>query len=86
MPRKLIVISGKKLIGLLKKIGYKILRQKGSHIRIGKETCKGFHKITIPAHKIIAKGTINDILSDIAFWNDLSKDELINQLKYLKQQ
>lgn len=84
MPHKLFTISGKKLIGLLKKIGYKIIRQKGSHIRIGKKTHKGFHKITIPEHKTIAKGTINDILSDIVFWNDLSKAELINQLKGLK--
>ena len=44
MP-KLPVISGEKLISLLTNIGYVIVRQHGSHIRLEKLTEAGTHKI-----------------------------------------
>lgn len=81
MSPKFFVVSGKKLIHLLRKLGYKIIRQKGSHVRIAAKTPKGFHKITIPNHKTMAAGTLNDIISNVAFWNNLSKEELINKLQ-----
>jgi len=37
--------------------------------------------ITIPLHKELAKGTLNDILSKIAIWNNISREELIESLK-----
>ena len=40
----------------------------------------GEHKITVPDHKEIAKGTLNDILSKVSLWNGISKDELIQML------
>ncbi|MCL0103498.1 type II toxin-antitoxin system HicA family toxin [Dehalococcoidia bacterium] len=79
MP-KLPVISGDKLIKLLTKLGYEVVRQRGSHIRLKKTTKMGEHNITVPKHREIAKGTLNDILSKVSLWNNISKDELIKML------
>jgi len=80
MPKKLPVISGKKLVSFLNSLNYKIVRQRGSHVRLEKLTEAGTHKITIPSHDPIAKGTLNDILTKVAIWNQISKDALIEKL------
>lgn len=79
--QKLPVVSGKALIKLLFEIGYVVTRQKGSHVRLVKETSTGKHKITVPMHKEISKGTLNDILSKVSLWNGISREELIDKLK-----
>ena len=79
MP-KLPVTSGDKVVKLLTKLGYEIVRQRGSHIRLRKKTEMGEHNITMPKHREIAKGTLNDILSKISLWNNISKEELIKML------
>jgi predicted RNA binding protein YcfA (HicA-like mRNA interferase family) len=79
------VVSGKKLIKILTKLGYEIIRQKGSHIRLRKITKIGEHKITIPNHPELATGTLNDILSKVGLWNSVSKEDLISQLKKKKK-
>lgn len=73
-------VSGNDLIRLLKELGYEVVRQKGSHIRLRKVTTAGEHKITVPNHKEISKGTLNDILTDVSLWNGITKDELIKRL------
>jgi predicted RNA binding protein YcfA (HicA-like mRNA interferase family) len=80
MPRKLPVISGKKLVSLLTAMGYQNVRQRGSHVRLEKSTPAGTHKITIPNHNPVAKGTLNDILAKVSVWNQISKEELIDKL------
>ena len=81
MSKKLPVISGKKLISFLVSLDYEIIRQRGSHVRLEKLTKADTHKITIPNHDPIAKGTLNDILTKVAIWNQISKDALIEKLK-----
>ena len=80
MSKKLPVVSGKQLLSLLRNLSYTVVRQRGSHVRLEKLTEAGVHKITIPYHDTIAKGTLNDILNKIAVWNQLSKDKLIELL------
>ena len=46
-----------------------------------KKTPVGDHKITIPLHDEIAKGTLNDILSSVSLWNGIPKEELKKNLK-----
>jgi predicted RNA binding protein YcfA (HicA-like mRNA interferase family) len=60
MPR-LPQASGRDLIRLLHSLGYETIRQKGSHVRLRKATTVGEHNLTVPDHKILAKGTLNDI-------------------------
>jgi len=81
--RKLPVASGEQLIKLLGRLGYEIIRQKGSHVRLGKSTAAGDHRITVPLHDELAKGTLNDILADLSIWNGISKDSLIEMLEGL---
>ena len=80
MP-KLPIVSGNKLLKLLKKLGYDMIRQKGSHVRLRKVTGAGEHNITIPVHDEIAKGTLNDVLSKVSVWNNIPKNKLIDELK-----
>jgi len=79
--RKLPAVSGEKLIKVLSRLGYEIIRQRGSHVRLRKSTAAGDHNITVPLHDELAKGTINDILSEVSIRNSVSKDALIEMLQ-----
>jgi predicted RNA binding protein YcfA (HicA-like mRNA interferase family) len=76
LPRE---ISGLELAKLLKKYGYEITRQSGSHIRLT-TTIKGEHHITIPAHKNLKVGTLSGILNDVATHFKIDKGSLIKEL------
>lgn len=80
MP-KLPQVSGHELIRLLQHLGYQVIRQRGSHVQLEKVTPAGEHSITVPMHKVLAKGTLNDILNRVSLWNNISKKELIDRLK-----
>lgn len=80
MSPKLPQISGQDLVRALQKLGYEVIRQKGSHIRLRKTTNVGEHSITVPEHKTVAKGTLNDIITKVSLWNNISKEELIKLL------
>lgn len=80
MPR-LPQVSGRALIRLLHSLGYETMRQRGSHVRLSKFTPVGEHNITVPDHKTIAKGTLNDILTRVSLWNGISKEELVDRLR-----
>ncbi len=75
------VVSEKDLIKVFFKLGYHLVRQRGSHAQLKCITPAGDHTITIPMHDEIAPGTLNDILSKVAIWKGISKDELIRMLK-----
>lgn len=64
--------SGKELIAALQKIGFEVVRQKGSHVRMKHEDNR---IVSIPVHasKAIGKGLLLKILRDA----DISKEELI---------
>ena len=80
MP-KLPQVSGSDVVGLLQSLGYRVVRQRGSHIRLRKATPLGEHAITVPAHKVLAKGTLNDILNRISLWNNIPKESLLRRLR-----
>jgi len=73
MP-KLPVISGQKTIKKLEKIGYSVVRQKGSHIRLRNSNNLNCKPITVPVHKIIKLGLLRQIIKDA----DLSVEEFID--------
>lgn len=80
MP-KLPQVSGSQVIKLLESLGYTRIRQRGSHVALRKATPLGEHNITVPTHKVVAKGTLNDILTKISLWNNAPKEDLIKQLR-----
>lgn len=55
---KLPVISGEEMIKILKKAGFQVVRQKGSHVSLQ----KGEYKTVVPLHYELAKGTLVGIL------------------------
>lgn len=59
---KLPRISGKELIKILCKNSFVVVRQKGSHIRLEKNTPEGTIKITVPVHSELKKGTLHQII------------------------
>lgn len=46
-------LSGKEMLRLYELNGWRVLRQKGSHVRIA----KGMERETIPMHRELANGT-----------------------------
>jgi len=72
-------IGGRELAKLLKKYGYTISRQSGSHLRLI-STAKGEHHITIPCHTSLKIGTLNNILNDISIHLEIDKQTLVNEL------
>lgn len=75
------VVKGKDLLKVLSRLGYQVVRQRGSHVRLKCTTLTGEHAITIPLHDEIAPGTLNDILSKVALWKSIPKEDLIRMLQ-----
>lgn len=72
-------ISGKDLVKLLRKFGYEITHQRGSHIKITTKN-NGEHHIAIPNHDPIKIGTLNGIINHVANHFSLTKDEVLEKL------
>lgn len=65
---RLPLLSGKEIIKALRKIGYREIRQRGSHIRL---SCSGKRSITVPDYKLVSRGLLRKILRDA----EISSDE-----------
>ena len=55
------ILSGKRIIKLLEKLGYREVRQVGSHIRL---RCEGRRSVTVPDYPAIGRGLLRKILRD----------------------
>ncbi|MBI2873153.1 MAG: type II toxin-antitoxin system HicA family toxin [Chloroflexi bacterium] len=77
LPRDL---SGTEFAHLLRRYGYEVTRQTGSHLRLT-STIKGReHHITIPRHRVLKVGTLSSILSDIAARLEIERERLSEEL------
>ncbi|MFH1840740.1 MAG: type II toxin-antitoxin system HicA family toxin [Candidatus Shapirobacteria bacterium] len=77
MP-KIPVVSGKKVIKVLNKIGFETVSQKGSHIKLIRQKRGKVEILIVPKHKEIHRGTLkNGILNQIG----LEVEEFIKLLK-----
>ena len=59
---KLPVVSGNEVIKALMKIGYKQVRQKGSHVALQKIVENKTKTVIVPLHKELTKGTLRSII------------------------
>jgi len=73
-------ISSDNIIQLLKKYDYKVTHQTGGHIRLTSNVKGTEHNITIPKHKELKIGTINNILNDISKYLEIDKESFIQSL------
>lgn len=80
MAPRLPQVSGDAVVALLGKLGYSVVRRRGSHIQMKRVTESGEHCLTVPAHKSIAKGTLNDILTKVSLSTGLPKQDLLSRL------
>lgn len=76
LPRN---VSGADLGRALARLGYVLVRQKGSHMRYTTSQ-GGTHHVTIPDHRPVKTGTLSGILKDVAAHHGLSLEELLRQL------
>ena len=60
---KLLILTAKELIGILKKIGFEIIRQKGSHVFIAHEDGR---TTVVPVHpgEDIGRGLLRKIIKE----------------------
>jgi len=65
------VISGRKAIKILVKLGFVVVRQKGSHVFLQ----RGHDTVTVPLHDPLKKGTLNSILKQA----DVSLEDFLNE-------
>ena len=72
MSERLPVISGRRMVRALEKIGYRVSRQRGSHVRLKHPDAERRRPTTVPLHRELQRGTLLSILADA----DLSTDEL----------
>jgi predicted RNA binding protein YcfA (HicA-like mRNA interferase family) len=75
LPRE---VDSVQLVNALSRLGYRIVRQSGSHIRL--QCDHPLHALTVPNHNPIKIGTLSAILSDVADHHQLEKAELISRL------
>ena len=64
------VVSGERLIKALRKEGWEVVRQRGSHVRSKKSGRR--HALVVPLHRELRRGTLAGILRDA----DLTSDDL----------
>ena len=77
LPRQ---ISGEELARLLKRYGYQITRQTGSHLRLTSKFKGSEHHVTIPAHKNLRIGTLSAVLAEVASYLETERQKLIDEL------
>ena len=76
MSRHLPAVSGRELVRALRRAGFVLLRQKGSHVSMEKRTGAGYWRTVVPLHREIRPGTLSDVLNQ----SGLTKDELADLL------
>lgn len=61
---KLPVISGHEAVRVFEKIGYRVVRQKGSHMRMRNDANPTHQPLTIPNHKELKSGLLRRMIRD----------------------
>jgi predicted RNA binding protein YcfA (HicA-like mRNA interferase family) len=73
-------VYGADLAKALRILGYLVVRQDGSHLRLTTQV-NGVHHVTIPNHKPLKTGTlVGGVLKPVAAHHGLTVDELLGRL------
>jgi predicted RNA binding protein YcfA (HicA-like mRNA interferase family) len=73
-------VDGDTLARLLRRYGYSIDHQTGSHQRLSADINGRHHDLTIPLHKPLRVGTLHTILKDVAIHQKKDLDLIIREL------
>lgn len=75
---KLPQVSGKDTVKALRQIGFTVIQQKGSHIKLSRTIAEQKQTVIVPNHKVVKKGTLrNGILKP----SNLSVNDFVKLLK-----
>lgn len=69
-------VSGQDVIDALSRLGFRVARQRGSHVVLRKDTESGAVGCSVPAHRELAPGTLRGILKQAG----VSLEDLLKQL------
>ena len=72
-------VSANKLIRALEKLGYTVIRQKGSHVRLFHDAAPT-HSISVPLHDPLKIGTFHAILVEVARAQSASIQDILDLL------
>jgi predicted RNA binding protein YcfA (HicA-like mRNA interferase family) len=70
-------VSADRLIRVLERLGYTVIRQKGSHIRLFHQAAP-IHSISIPLHNSLKIGTLHGILVEVAKAQSVSIQDILD--------
>jgi predicted RNA binding protein YcfA (HicA-like mRNA interferase family) len=73
-------VNGQLLAERLRRHGYELTRQTGSHMRLSRSSGGQQQHLTIPAHKPLRVGTLRQIFKDVAAQLGCSIEELLGSL------
>lgn len=73
---RLPAVSGRRVIAVLEQVGYTVVRQKGSHVRMRCSEDPRRRPTSVPLHREVRRGTLKGILNDA----DLTRDQFLNML------
>ncbi len=72
-------VSGRDLSRALGALGYEVLRQTGSHIRLTSRS-EPQHHLTIPDHAALRVGTLAGVVADVAAHHGLTREQVLERL------
>jgi predicted RNA binding protein YcfA (HicA-like mRNA interferase family) len=70
MTPALPVVSGAELIAALERVGYRVVRQRGSHVRLRADGGTRRKPVTVPLHREVRPGLLRAILRDAGLRGD----------------
>jgi len=73
-------ISGDRLIRLLERYGYEVVRQRGSHSQLVSRVSGADHHITVPRQRSIKVGLLGAIVSDVAEYLGRDRESFSEEL------
>jgi predicted RNA binding protein YcfA (HicA-like mRNA interferase family) len=72
-------VSGDRLVRALEHLGYEVVRQKGSHVRL-RHNGPPAHLVTVPLHNPLKIGTLHGILSEVGHMRSIDLESLAELL------
>ena len=72
--------NGSDLAKALRKLGYAVIRQSGSHMALTTQA-RGEHHVTVPYHRPIKVGTLHGILKSVATHHEITVEQLLTLLE-----
>jgi len=72
--------NGNELVRSLRRLGYEVKRQTGSHIQLT-TLREGENHVTVPNHRPLKVGLLHRLLKEIASHHKMSVEELLKELE-----